>query len=70
MLFSKEIKPCCAYCAKSKQVNDEEAVCVKHGIVSLQYRCKRYVYDPTKRVPSEPAQLDKDAFTEEDFKID
>ncbi len=70
MLFSKEIRPCCAYCTNSRQVNDKEAVCKKHGIVSLQYRCKRYEYDPTKRVPPEPARLEKDSFSKEDFSLE
>lgn len=69
-LFSKDINPCCAYCAKSKKLNDNEAICAKHGIVSMQYRCRKYEYDPTKRVPPEPIVLDTQAFSADDFKID
>lgn len=70
MLYSKEIKPCCAYCLNSTPVNDDEAICKKHGVVALSYRCKRYCYDPTRRVPPEPQELQQGYFSEKDFSLE
>lgn len=69
-IFSKEIEPHCVYCMYSKQISDEQAICNKHGIVSTNFHCRKYKYDPTKRVPPEPAVLETESFTADDFKID
>ena len=70
MLFNKEIEPCCAYCLHASPVNENEAVCKKHGIVHLTYRCKRYTYDPTRRIPPEPEEIPAGYFSEKDFSLD
>lgn len=42
----------CAYCEKAVPVFDKDSVlCEKNGIVSKAYSCKRFSYDPLKRVP-------------------
>jgi len=69
MLFSKDIEKRCALCQHSKKINENEAICPKHGIVSLGYKCRRFVYDATKRVPPEETLLPKDAFSEKDFSL-
>ncbi len=68
-LFSKEIEPCCIYCARSRKVNENEVICIKHGIVSCNFKCRKYKYDPTKRIPPEPAVFDSTTFSADDFKI-
>ena len=69
LLFNKEISPCCAYCEHATQINDRDAVCKKHGVVSLTYRCRKYTYDPTRRVPAEPEELPSGYFSEKDFSL-
>lgn len=69
-LFNKDIEPCCIYCSRSRQVNEDEVLCIKHGIVSANYKCRKYKYDPTKRTPPEPAVFSTDSFCADDFKID
>lgn len=70
MLFSKDIEPRCAICRHGKKINDDEAICSRHGIVSLRYKCRRFAYDATKRIPPENNLLEKDSFSEADFSIE
>ena len=42
----------CAYCEYAVPVFDEDsALCEKNGIVRKDYSCKKFSYDPLKRVP-------------------
>lgn len=70
MLFSKSIPDRCAYCLYSTQISEDEAVCKKQGVVHLTYKCRHYVYDPTRRVPPEPEELPSGYFSEKDFSLD
>ncbi len=70
MLFSKNIEPHCAVCARSKQISENEAICPKHGIVSLRFKCRKFEYDATKRIPPEEDLLPQGSFSEADFSID
>lgn len=69
MLFSKDIERRCSVCRYSKKINDDEAICSRHGIVSLGYKCRRFEYDATKRIPSEDNLLGANIFSESDFSI-
>ena len=42
----------CAYCEKAAKLYDSDTVlCEKYGVVSKGFSCKRFTYDPLKRVP-------------------
>lgn len=69
MLFSKEIEPRCAYCRRGARLDDENVMCVKKGVVAAGGQCRRFRYDPLKRVPPRPAPLDLSRFSEEDFTL-
>lgn len=70
MLFSKDIERRCAVCQYAKKINDDEAICSRHGIVSLGYKCRRFTYDATKRVPAEDNLMTSSQFSESDFSIE
>ena len=70
MLFSKNIEKRCEICLYGKRINDDEAICSRHGIVSLGYKCRRFKYDATKRIPPERDLFDGEMFTQADFSID
>jgi len=70
MLFSKNIEHRCEICRYSKKINDDEAICTHNGIVSLGYKCRKFIYDATKRIPCENVLLDNERFNESDFSID
>ncbi len=70
MLFRKGIEPRCAYCAHAARVSDEEVACEKKGVVDAGGHCRRFKYDPLKRVPPKKPQLVTRGLTDDDFKID
>ncbi len=65
---TKDVSPYCEYCAHGRLSPDKESVlCKKLGIVTKDFNCKKFKYDPLKRQPKRPKQLDK--FNEEDFSL-
>ena len=69
MLFRKEIEPRCVYCANGASIGNEQIACLHRGIVPEGYHCRRFVYDPLKRVPPQPAAPDFQKFGDEDFSL-
>ncbi len=60
---------CCRYCEKGSLSFDESAVlCEKKGIVGPDDCCKKFVYDPLKRVPFE-RKLPVGGYSTEDFSL-
>lgn len=56
----------CEFCEHASLITDESNVlCSLHGIVNREYRCKKYAYDPLKRVPRALPPLPK--LSEEDL---
>ncbi len=49
-----EIDKICLYCEHAVILNNdsENVLCNSKGIVSCDYICKRFVYDPLKRTPA------------------
>ena len=69
MLFQKDIEPRCAYCQRGAQLEDDKILCVKKGVVSPGGSCRRFKYDPLKRVPPRPAKLAGVGLKDEDFQL-
>jgi hypothetical protein len=69
MLFRREIDPRCEYCEKGSGVGDGKIACMKHGVVSSDYHCGAFKYDPLKRVPPKPVRLKTDNLSPDDFKL-
>lgn len=68
-LFGKTIDPACIYCSNGQPTQEKGMVlCKRNGPVSLYYSCKRFVYDPLKRVPKRQPKLPD--FSAEDFAIE
>lgn len=51
MLFRKKIDRYCTYCQFAGKLDDETMVCQKCGIVPAEHQCRKFKYDPLKRVP-------------------
>ena len=50
----------CAFCENSSGIYDEDSmVCKKKGVVSKIYSCRKFVYDPLKRVPPKTVSAPK-----------
>lgn len=68
-LFRKEMEPRCTYCAYSGPLTEQQLTCLKKGVVSAFGSCKKFSYDPLKRVPPRPAAPRLDQFKNEDFSL-
>lgn len=55
MLFRKKIDRYCTYCQFAGKIDDETMVCQFCGIVPSNHRCRRFRYDPLRRIPGRPA---------------
>ena len=69
MLFRKKIERSCSYCAYSTKLDVAQALCVKKGVVELYGKCRKFCYDPTKRIPPKPKTPDFDLFSKDDFSL-
>lgn len=57
-LFGNNIEPACGYCRYGKPTNDGGRIlCPNAGVVAPYFHCKKYRYDPLRRVPSQQPQL-------------
>ncbi len=52
-MFSKSIRPMCLYCFYTNFVYEDGSTCLcdKKGVVPFDFSCRKYMYDPTKRIP-------------------
>ncbi len=66
-LFGNNIKPSCKYCESATSVEGNVIKCSKFGDVKAYDSCKKYVYNPLKRIPKKELQLANSAVNEIDF---
>lgn len=67
--FGKNIEPACGYCELGKTTRDGRmVVCSRKGIVYKHYHCKKFVYQPLKRIPRRKPQTEQ--FSKEDFSLE
>lgn len=69
MLFRKKIERACAYCAHGATLEDGQVLCAKKGLCSPDSRCRRFRYDPLKRIPPKAKALDFTRYEGEDFTL-
>lgn len=69
MLFRKKIDRSCLYCRYGTRLDEEMMLCAKKGIVQLCDDCRKFRYDPFKRVPPKPKALDFSKYEEDDFSL-
>ncbi len=51
----------CALCQYASPLCErEEVLCRKYGVVAPDHTCRRFVYDPLKRVPRRPQIIPAD----------
>ncbi len=67
MLFDPNVRPLCAYCQKGVAMEGgNDVLCPHKGIVSFNFSCRRFIYDPFKRIKKRPAPV-LQKFEEKDF---
>lgn len=69
MLFRRRIEKSCKYCAHSTRCSQDQMLCTKRGIVSVTYACRKFLYDPFKRIPVKPKAPDFHKFDNDDFSL-
>ncbi|MBQ8757420.1 MAG: hypothetical protein IJZ48_04145 [Oscillospiraceae bacterium] len=69
MLFRKKIARDCTYCSYATILNEREALCVKKGVVDCVKACRKFRYDPCKRVPPKTKAMDFQQYAREDFDL-
>ena len=69
MLFRKKIARSCSYCEYGTAIDAEQVLCIKKGVVSVCGKCRKFSYDPCKRIPAKPKPLDFSKYSEEDFSL-
>ena len=69
MLFRKRIEKSCTYCRFGTMLDEDTALCTKRGVVSICRKCRKFRYDPIKRIPVKPKALDFGKYDSEDFSL-
>lgn len=69
MLFRKKIEKSCSYCARSGKIDENTYLCEKKGVVSSYDQCRRFRYDPLKRIPKKAKAKDFSKIDELDFSL-
>ena len=67
-LFNKSVKKSCAWCKYGRKSEySNEIFCKKRGVVTADDYCRKYNYDPLKRVPDR--QTVSKEFSNNDFLV-
>lgn len=69
MLFRKKIERSCAYCTFGTVLEDGQVLCIKKGIRTLEDKCRKFKYDPCKRIPIKAKPLDFEKYNAEDYSL-
>ena len=68
MLFKKKMERSCDYCAYGTKLENDQILCAKKGVVTCG-KCRRFRYDPIKRVPLKPKAIDFEKYDQDDFSL-
>ncbi len=69
MLFRKKMPRSCSYCQYGVLLNEDEVLCIKKGIVNLNRTCRKFLYDPCKRIPPKAKTSNFNKYEKEDFSL-
>lgn len=69
MLFRKKIERSCTYCLYGAHLDEGLILCAKKGMKSAEDRCRKFKYDPCKRIPLKSKPLDFSKYDKEDFSL-
>lgn len=67
MLFRKKMPRSCSYCVHGAVLDEDDALCAKRGVVPLNKACRKFRYDPAKRIPPRTKTPDFEKYKKEDF---
>ena len=70
MLFRKKMPKSCSTCMYGTQFADQQILCIKYGVVAESSACRKFRYDPCKRIPPAIKAPDFLKYKDEDFNLD
>ena len=69
-LYGNDIEPRCGYCANGRAAADGQSfMCAHKGYVDPFGSCRRFRYDPLKRIPETPRKNPK-RYSTDDFSME
>ena len=55
---SDDVARLCEFCRFSAEIQTtDDMLCEHRGVVHKEYHCRKFVYDPLKRVPKRPPEI-------------
>lgn len=69
MLFRKKIERSCAYCTHGVVLEGGAVLCAKKGLKTIDAKCRKFKYDPCKRIPVKAKTLDFSKYAQEDYSL-
>lgn len=69
MLFRKKIDRSCEYCLHGAKLEEGGILCVKKGMMPENKPCRKFRYDPCKRIPKKAKPIDFSKYDQEDFSL-
>ena len=69
MIFRKKMPRSCTYCLNGAKVDNGTILCSKKGLILADKPCRKFIYDPCKRIPPKPKALDFSSYKDEDFTL-
>ena len=69
MLFRKKIERSCVYCIHGTVLEDGQVLCIKKGVRSVEDKCRKFKYDPCKRIPAKAKALNFEKYNQEDYSL-
>lgn len=69
MLFRKKIQKSCEYCAHGTCLENNQTLCIKRGLIANVEKCRKFRYDPFKRIPARPKAIDFSRYDDQDFSL-
>lgn len=68
-LFRKKMEKRCEYCAHSTRLDEDTVLCAKKGVRGADAKCRKFQYDPCKRVPAKAKALDFEKYNQYDYSL-
>ena len=69
MLFRKKLQRSCSYCKLGTELSEGSVLCAKKGIMNPAKPCRKFRYEPTKRIPGKIKTPDFAQYNEDDFNL-
>ena len=69
MLFRKKHTRICGQCVHGTKFSEDLIICAKRGVRSEDSSCRKFSYDPCKRIPPRPKGIDFNKYNETDFSL-